>query len=218
MSAENTMILQEIFKAQEEREELLRFRNPSASFWYNWFVALVVVALFAGFGWWGAQIRRTARDEAVRAELLAQMDEENAYMMAAAETEAAERRAQDERQQISEAQAVARAIFGIRNFIEKYNYTNSDLETYARCIFDRVDARGESVEEIVAEKGQFVAYSENNTLVKEYYDLALQFVQAWHNEDAAPCDYYKFQTAVLTEYGIYLVDDINKPVPEKWHA
>ena len=218
MSAENTRIWSEIFRAHEEREEWLRQRNPSASFWYNWVVALLVFALFAGFGWWGAQIRRAARDEAVRAELLAQMDEENAYMMAAAEAEAAERRAQDERQQISEAQAVARAIFGIRNFIEKYNYTNSDLETYARCIFDRVDARGKSVEEIVAEKGQFVAYSENNTLVKEYYDLALQFVQAWHNEDAAPCDYYKFQTAVLTEYGIYLVDDINKPVPEKWHA
>ena len=218
MSAENTMILQEIFKAQEEREELLRFRNPSASFWYNWFVALVVVALFGSFVWWGMDIQTRHKAEAMTAELLAQMDAENEYMIAAAEAEAAERQAQNERQQISEAQAVARAIFGIRNFIEKYNYTNSDLETYARCIFDRVDARGKSVEEIVAEKGQFVAYSENNTLVKEYYDLALQFVQAWHNEDAAPCDYYKFQTAVLTEYGIYLVDDINKPVPEKWHA
>ena len=218
MSAENTMILQEIFKAQEEREELLRFRNPSVSFWYNRFVALVVVALFGSFFWWGMDIQTRHKAEAMTAELLAEMDEENEYMLQAAEAEAAERRAQDERQQISEAQAVARAIFGIRNFIEKYNYTNSDLETYARCIFDRVDARGKSVEEIVAEKGQFVAYSENNTLVKEYYDLALQFVQAWHNEDAAPCDYYKFQTAVLTEYGIYLVDDIRKPVPEKWHA
>ena len=218
MIAENTMILAQIFKEQEEREELLRFRNPSASFWYNWFVALVVVALFGSFVWWGMDIQTRHKAEAMTAELLAQMDAENEYMLAAAEAEAAERQAQNERQQISEAQAVARAIFGIRNFIEKYNYTNSDLETYARCIFDRVDARGKSVEEIVAEKGQFVAYSDNNTLVKEYYDLALQFVQAWHNEDAAPCDYYKFQTAVLTEYGIYLVDDISKPVPEKWHA
>ena len=218
MSAENTMILREIFRAQEEREEWLRQRNPSASFWYNWLILGLVVLLFAGFVKWGIDIHTRNAAEQAKAELLAQMDEENAYMMAAAEAEAAERMAQDERQQISEARAVARAIFGIRNFIEKYNYTNSDLETYARCIFDRVDARGKSVEEIVAEKGQFVAYSENNTLVKEYYDLALQFVQAWHNEDAAPCDYYKFQTAVLTEYGIYLVDDINKPVPEKWHA
>ena len=218
MSAENTMILAQIFKEQEEREELLRFRNPSASFWYNWFVALVVVALFGSFVWWGMDIQTRHKAEAMTAELLAQMDAENAYMMAAAEAETAERQAQNERQQISEAQAVARAFFGIRNFVEKYSYDNSDLETYARCMFNRAEARGKSVEEIVAEKGQFVAYSDKNTLVKENYDLALQFVQAWHDEDAAPCDYYKFQTAVLTEYGIYLVDDINKPVPEKWHA
>ena len=218
MIAENTMILREIFKEQEEREEALRFRNPSASFWYNRLIVGLVVLLFAGFVKWGIDIHTRTATEQAKAELLAAMDEENAYMMAAAEAEASERRAQDERQQISEAQAVARVFFGIRNFIEKYNYTNSDLETYARCIFDRVDARGKSVEEIVAEKDQFVAYSDKNTLVKEYYDLALQFVQAWHNEDAAPCDYYKFQTAVLTEYGIYLVDDISKPVPEKWHA
>ena len=218
MIAENTMILAQIFKEQEEREELLRFRNPSASFWYNWAIVGLVVLLFAGFVKWGIDIHTSNAAEYAKAELLAQMDAENEYMLAAAEAEAVERQAQNERQQISEAQAVARAIFGIRNFIEKYNYTNSDLETYARCMFNRADARGKSVEEIVAEKGQFVAYSDKNTLVKEYYDLALQFVQAWHNEDAAPCDYYKFQTAVLTEYGIYLVDDISKPVPEKWHA
>ena len=218
MSAENTMILQEIFKAQEEREELLRFRNPSASFWYNWFVALVVVALFGSFVWWGMDIQTRHKAEAMTAELLAQMDAENEYMLQAAEAEAAERQAQNERQQISEAQAVARAFFGIRNFVTKYGYDNSDLETYARCMFNRADARGKSLEEIVAENDQFIAYSDKNTLVKEYYDLALQFVAAWHAEDAHPCDVQKFQNAALTEYGIYLVDDIRKPVPEKWHA
>ena len=218
MSAENTMILQEIFKAQEEREELLRFRNPSASFWYNWFVALVVVALFGSFFWWGMDIQTRHKAEAMTAELLAEMDAENEYMLQAAEAEAAERQAQNERQQISEAQAVARAFFGIRNFVTKYGYDNSDMETYARCMFNRADARGKSLEEIVAEKDQFIAYSDNNTLVKEYYDLALQFVAEWHAEDAHPCDVQKFQNAVLTEYGIYLVDDIRKPVPEKWHA
>ena len=218
MSAENTMILQEIFKAQEEREELLRLRNPSVSFWYNWFVALVVVALFGSFFWWGMDIQTRHKAEAMTAELLAEMDAENEYMLQAAEAEAAERQAQNERQQISEAQAVARAFFGIRNFVTKYGYDNSDLETYARCMFNRADARGKTLTEIVAEKDQFTAYSDNNTLVKEYYDLALQFVAAWHAEDAHPCDVQKFQNAALTEYGIYLVDDIRKPVPEKWHA
>lgn len=218
MSAENTMILQEIFKEQEEREELLRFRNPSVSFWYNWLIVGLVVLLFAGFIKWGIDIHTRTAAETAKAELLAEMDRENEYMLAAAEAEAAERQAQNERQQISEAQAVARAFFGIRNFVTKYGYSNSDLETYARCMFNRADARGKKVEEIVAEKDQFIAYSDKNTLLKEYYDLAIEFVAAWHNEDAHPCDVQKFQNAVFTEYGIYLVDDINKKVPDRWHA
>lgn len=218
MTAENTRIWREIFREQEEREELLRFRNPSFSFWYNWLIVAVVVALFASFVKWGIDIHTNTAAEAAKAELLAQMDQEHAEMIAAAEAQEAERKAAAESLQISEAQAVARAFFGIRNFVDKYGYSNSDLETYARCIFNRADARGKPVEEIVAEKGQFLAYSEHNTLLKEYYDLALQFVEAWHNEDAHPCDVQKFQNAVFTEYGIYLVDSINKAVPDRWHA
>ena len=218
MTAENARIWRDIFRAQEEREEWLRQRNPSFSFWYNWLVVAVVVALFASFVWWGMNIHTRNAAEIAKAELLAQMDEENAYMLATAEAEAAERAAQDERQQIREAQAVARAFFGVRNFVEKYGYSNSDLETYARCMFNRADARGKSLESVIAESGQFLAYSEKNTLVQEYYDLALQFVQQWHNEDAKPCDINKFQNAAFTEYGIYLVDDIGKKVPDRWHA
>lgn len=218
MTAENTRIWREIFTEQAEQEDFLRFRNPSFSFWYNRLIVVAVVALFASFIWWGIDIHtRKAADQA-KAELLAQMDAEHAEMMAAAEAQEAERKAAAESLQIKEAQAVARAFFGIRNFVQKYGYSNSDLETYARCIFNRADARGKPVEEIVEEKGQFLAYSENNTLLKEYYDLALQFVEAWHNEDAHPCDVQKFQNAVFTEYGIYLVDSINKAVPDRWHA
>lgn len=218
MTAENTRLWQEVFAEQEEREELLRFRNPSFSFWYNWLIVVAVVALFASFVKWGIDIHTNTATEAAKAELLAKMDQEHAEMMAAAEAQEAERKAEAERVQISEAQAVARAFFGIRNFVEKYGYDNSDLETYARCIFNRADARGKPVEEIVAEKGQFLAYSENNTLLKEYYDLALQFVAEWHNEGAHPCDVQKFQNAVFKDTGIYLIDNINKAVPERWHA
>ena len=218
MTAENTRIWREIFQEQAEQEDFLRFRNLSFSFWYNWIILVAVVALFASFVKWGIDIHTNTAAEAARAELLAQMDAEHAEMMEAAEAHEAERKAEAERVQISEAQAVARAFFGIRNFVDKYGYSNSDLETYARCIFNRADARGKPVEEIVAEKGQFLAYSEHNTLLKEYYDLALQFVEAWHNEDAQPCDAQKFQNAVFTEYGIYLVDNINKTVPDRWHA
>ena len=205
MTEENAMIFRQIFEEQDERERLLRFRFPSVSFWYNWLIALLIVALFGSFIWWAVDIQTRHKAEALAAETLAAREAEQAETLAAAEAKAAELKAEAERVQISEAQTVARAFFGIRNFITKYGYDSSDLETYARCIFNRADARGKSVEEIAGEKGQFMAYSANNTLVKEYYDMALKFVAAWHAEDAKPCDVNKFQNAVFTEYGIRCV-------------
>ena len=218
MTAENTRLWQEVFAEQEEREELLRFRNPSFSFWYNWIILVTVVALFASFIKWGIDIHTNTAAEAAKAELLAQMDAEHAEMLAAAEAQEAERKAEAERVQISEAQAVARAFFGIRNFVEKYKYDNSELTTYARCMFNRAEARGKSVEEILAEPGQFLAYTDKNNLVKEYYDLALQLVADWHDGNLKECDAQKFQTAIFTPQGIWLIDDSRKEVPDRWHA
>ena len=218
MTAENTRIWKEIFREQEEQEDFLRFRNPSFSYWYNWLVAACVVALFASFVWWAIDIHtRNAADQA-RAELLAQMDAEHAEMIAAAEAQEAERKAAAESLQIKEAQAVARAFFGIRNFVEKYKYDNSELATYARCMFNRSETRGKSVEEILAEPGQFIAYTDKNNLVKEYYDLALQLVADWHDGNLKECDAQKFQTAIFTPQGIWLIDDSRKEVPDRWHA
>ena len=211
------MILEEIFAEQEAREEELRFRNPSFSFWYNWLVALLIFILFAGFGFWGAQIRRDTRDEAVRAQVLAEMDAEHEQMMA--EAAAAERRAQKEEEalQIQEAQAIARAWYGIRNFTAKYHYTNADLYTYAYCPVNRAAATGKTIMEVLAEPDQFIAYSEHNNLETDLYNLALQFVADLHAGKLPQCD-AKFKYAVLSEMGIWLVDDPGKPVPERWHA
>lgn len=213
----NLEIFKSIFEEQREREEELMFRNPSFPFWYNWLIAGLIVALFVSFIIWGIDIHTNNVAERARAEVIAAMDEEHAQMIAAAQAQEAELLASQERVQIQEAKVIARAFFGIRNFCEKYGYTNSDLETYARCIFNRCDARGKGVEEIVSEKGQFLAYSDQNTLVQEYYDLALKFVQDWHSETAKPCD-LKYQNAVLKDTGIYLVDNINAEVPGRWHA
>lgn len=211
------MILQQIFEEQEAREEELRFRNPSFSFWYNWLVCLLVFILFASFGWWGAQIRRDQRDDAVRAQMLAEMDAEHEQMLA--EAAAAELRAQkeDEALQITEAQAIARALFGIRNFTAKYGYTNEDLLTYARCVTNRSEAEGKSVEDVLAEPNQFIAYSSKNNLETDLYNLALQFVADWHDGNLKPCD-TSFRYAVLKDTGIWLTDNPNAQVPARWHA
>lgn len=209
--------LKSVFADAREQEEFLRFRNPSFSYWYNWLVLACVVALFVSFAIWGFDIHTRNAYDAGQRDLYAAMDAEHEEMLAAAAE--AERLAaeEDAELQIREAKAIARAIFGIRNFIEKYHYTNEDVLTYARCITNRAEATGKSVEEVLAEEGQFIAYSEHNNLETDYYNLALQFVDDLHAGNLKPCD-LKFRYAVLKGEGIWLVDDPGKDVPERWHA
>lgn len=209
--------LKSVFADQREYEEELRFRNPSFSFWYNWLIVACIIALFVSFAIWGFDIHTRNAYEAGQQEVYAAMDAEREAVMAA--TQEQELKAQEEAAalQIREAQAIARALFGIRNFTEKYHYTNADLLTYARCITNRVEATGRSVEEVCAEPNQFIAYSDKNNLEQELYDLALSFIADWHDGTLAPCD-TKFRYAVLKGEGIWLVDDPGKDVPERWHA
>ena len=209
--------LRDVFAEQESREEELRLRNPSFSFWYSWLIACLVVALFVSFVIWGGDIKRNSRDEAVRSQVLAEMEAEREKQ--AAEAEAAELKAQQEDAalQVREAQAIARMWFGIRNFTSTYHYTNSDLFTYAYCPYNRAAESGDTVEEELAKKGQFIAYSDKNDLQTDLYNLALSFVSDMHAGRLPECD-SRFRYAVLRDTGIWLVDDPNKAVPERWHA
>ena len=209
--------LQKVFLEHEENEQLLRWKHPWVNIVYNWLIAGLVVLLFVGFTVWGIRIHRDNRDEAVRAQVLAEMDAEHEAMIAAAEE--AERQSQQEEAelQIREAQAIARAWFGIRNFTEKYRYDNSDLITYAYCPVNRSAVTGKSIEEVLAEPNQFIAYSDKNNLETDLYNLALSFVADLHAGKLQKCE-GKFWYAVLTDKGIWLVDDPSKSVPERWHA
>lgn len=209
--------LQLIFEEHARQEEWLRERNPSFSFWYNWFIAGLVVLLFAGFVKWGIDIHTNNAAEQAKADLIAAMDAEQEQMLLAAQQEEEEQKKADEELQILEAQAIARAWFGIRNFTEKFHYTNSDLLTYARCITNRAEATGKSIEEVLDEPNQFIAYSDKNNLETGLYDLAIQFIADWHAGSLQPCD-AKFKYAALEKTGIWLVDDPKKDVPERWHA
>lgn len=209
--------LKSVFEDHRQQEEELRFRNPSFSFWYNWLVLLVVLVLFYSFVWWGKSIAADRHDEAVRQSVYAELDAEHEAMMAAAAEEQRQKEAEEAALQIEEAKAIARAWFGIRNFISKYGYTNDDLYTYAMCAVNRSVETGKTIMEVLAEEGQFIAYSEHNNLETEFYNLALPFVADLHAGKLKECD-MKFKYAVFNEYGIWLVDDPGKKVPERWHA
>lgn len=108
----------------------------------------------------------------------------------------------------ADAREIAKAFYGIRNFINVYHYTEKDLRTYARCIFNRADAKGKSVQEIVSADNQFTGFSEDHPVLDEYYNLALIFVDKWYHEDTKPMG-IDFQWAELTDKGIFLVNEFN---------
>lgn len=212
--------LQEVFAEQREREQNMMFRHNWVALFYNWLIAVTAVALLLALGSWAVQLRQERRDDAIRAEARAAWEQEQQAAADARAAELAAAYASEEAVIDRESDAVARMFYGIHRFIEKYHYSEADLETYARCAFNRKDASktGNSLEVIIAQPDQFVGYSDSNPVLKEYKQLAKDLVTEWHNETVKPCD-NSYQWAELTPNGIYLKADFAADgYALRWHA
>ena len=213
-------LLKEITIAQTARERLLTWRYPWFNVVYNYLIALLVFALACSLYGWGldvwAQRRADAQTKAtVEAMEMARQEEE-----AAKAAELAAARMSEEATLDRWATAGAKMLYGVRLFKDKYNYSASDLETYARSMTNRSDAGNgiNSIKTIVGRKDQYLGYDENNPVLKEYYDIAMAFVKAWHEETTKPCD-LSYQFAELTPDGIFLVNEFGAgPYARRFHA
>ena len=204
------------FKKQAELETVLCFRHPYFNLMYNWMIGGLIIVLFASFVWWGLDIRSRHMADEMLERTLAAMDAEHAEMMSAAEAEEAAIKASQEYIMDQEAQAVAKAFYGIRRFVEKYHYSEADLATYARCMFNR--AENADLTEVIRLKDQFVGYADDNPVLSDDYNLALKLVREWHEETIKPCD-TSYQWAELTENGIYLRNEFKADgYARRWHA
>ena len=81
------------------------------------------------------------------------------------------------RQMQQEATELAKVLYGVRK------NSGNDLRTYAWCVLNRVDSKlyPNSVEEVVGQPQQWMAYSEDNPVLDELYQIALEVVQTWHD-------------------------------------
>lgn len=209
----------QVFAERKRLERNMTFRHPWVPLTYNWVIAILIICIGISMIGWVLDIRtdRIASERAAtamsayQAELKAEEDARAQELAAqqASETAVIER----------EATAIAKMFYGIRLFIDKYHYSERDLETYARCPFNRKDAGSKlSLEEIIAQKDQFTGYFDNNPVLKEYEELARKFVTAWHEETVKPCD-TSYQWAELTPDGIFLKNDINADgYSRRYHA
>jgi len=216
----NLALLQEVDAEYLRQVECLRFRHKKANDIYKLIVFLTVLALSVSLYSWGldvwAQHRADQQTEDARKVWDKELaDKENAARQAQEEAERVKANSLD-----AEAEALAKAFYGIRLFIEKYHYTDSDLETYARCIFNRYDAGNglNSIHTIVSRPEQFVGYDDRNSPYTEHKALALKLLEAWHAETTKPCK-LDYQFAELTPDGIFLVTKPDAgPYERRWHA
>lgn len=200
-------MMSEIFREREERERLLTWRYPWFNVVYNWAVAILALALCAALFWWGVDahyslIAKNMSETAV--------EDYKAEQLAAVDAEEEQRRQAEEAAEkiiLAEARDAAKALYGIRLFVEKYHYTESDLKTYLWSGFNRADATGKSLHDVLFD-GQYLASSESNRVLVEYKSISEDAVREWHADDAKPCD-IAFQFAELRPDGIWLKKDID---------
>lgn len=212
--------LREITAERAEREKLLCWRYPWFNVVYNYVIAILILALSVSFYGWGLDVWTRHRADAQAAEQIAAYQAEQQAVEAARLKEIADQEASAEAVIDKEAREVAKAFYGIRNFIDKYNYTDKDLETYARCMFNRVDSGNgiNSLAVIIATPEQFLGYGDSNPVLDNYYQIAKDNVTAWHNEDVKPVD-SSYRYAELRPEGIFLTAEFGAgPYARRWHA
>lgn len=217
----NTLeILNGITQERMRKERDMMFRHPWVPILYNYLIAGLLIALTVSIYGWALNVWADARAKEKSAADLAAYQAEQQATEDARLKELAAAQASEDAIIKREATAIAKAFYGIRNFVEKYHYSDEDLTTYARCVFNRVDAsKGlNSVEVIVSTPEQFLAYADGNPVLSEFYEIAQDAVTEWHNETVRPCD-ISYRYAELTEQGIYLVSEFGADgYARRWHA
>lgn len=195
----------------DEYEQKIRntvFRHPGFNIMYNWLIAGLMLAIIVECVIWGLDIRTNRMAEALTVQAMAEYQAEQ-DAAAKAEAERLETIARSEANIMkNEAEYGAKLIYGIRNFIDKYGYSEKDLRTYIRCACDRVDYGGKTntFGEIASQEQQFLGYFDTNPILDEYYKIAYSEIETWHHETTKPWD-VSYRFAELTPTGIFLTNE-----------
>jgi len=205
------------FEKQKQTETDLCFRHPWFNMIYNYLIAGCMIALVVSLVIWGVNVHTENKAAEMTATALASWQADQDAQRTAEAEELAALKASEDYVMKQEAEAVAKAFYGIHLFIDKYRYDEDDLVTYARCMFNRAD-KSKDLIGVVTAKDQFTGYRDDNPVLSEYYNLALKLVEEWHHETIKPCD-VSFQFAELTSAGIYLKQDLHADgYARRWHS
>jgi hypothetical protein len=202
--------MSEILRKHREEVDDMCFRHPWFNLVYNWIIWALVIALGISCMAWAYDVRAERRAASLTATALAEYQAEQNAAETARMEELAAAQASETAVITREAEMIAKLYFGIDRFIEKYDYSEADLFTYARCVFNRVENEkySDTLEDVINQADQWTGYFENNPILKGYYNTALKAVEEWHSESIKPVS-NEYLWAELTPNGIYLKNDFH---------
>ena len=194
-------------EAQSKEERRLKRKYPWFDICYNWLVVLTCITMMTLTAITVIGNNARAKEEAIAekavAEYKARQQEEEQIRLAALDAE--KQTAEELKKQ--DARNIAKLFYGIRNFEKKYGYTEADLYTLARCVLNRVESKSypNTIETVLAQDGQWIAYSVDNPVLGNYYQTAMKILDDYQMEEEKPCD-SSFLWCETGEDGIWLID------------
>ena len=197
----------EILEQYRMEEKRLQAKYPYFNLFYNYLIAMICIAMVISVAVTvvrdNAQKKADAIAEKAVAEYQAKQEAEEQARLAAL---AAEKQSAEEVMK-ADARNLAKLFYGIRNFEHKYGYTEADFYTLARCVFNRVEAKSypDTISGVLAQEEQWIAYSEDNPVLGNYYQTAMKILQDYQYEEEKPCD-NGYLWAEVGEDGIWLID------------
>lgn len=193
-----------------KKEKALLNLSKTAAIWI-----LIGSIIFSGFGGLFVGIGITKdhyaeishwQESVIRSEAIAdykaQLEEEQAQ---AAELETLARKDEAYRRQ-EEVIYFTKLFEGVRG----WNFDMLDLITYGVCVWNRTLSPmfGDTVEEVIHQKGQWINYSDNNDVVADYKKIAEKLVDLLYNSDVQLCS-SKYCWIEIKDGHLYLKDSFD---------
>lgn len=211
-------VWKDVFHENAEREQELDKKHPWVEILHRWITVLCLVLLCIAFVIWGINVYTERTAQAYAASEVEKKEAEHQAFLAQMEADKIAEQESIENVMKSNAQAKAKLAYGSRNFVEKYNYGDSDFRTLYQCVDNRLKNKmyaGMTIEEIVFQEGQFISSYDTNPVQDYYFNLAMKSEQAKLNQVSEPVG-SDYVYAIYTPHGIYLANDPKAPAYTWW--
>lgn len=218
---EDVALFNNVIYERSEKTRKLENKHPVFTFVYNCIVLILLGILVSTLIVYGvrdyiekranvlsAQAVEEYKAEQYAIQVARKVEEQKAIALANSSLEASIKK---------ESEAMAKLFYGIRNFESKYNYSQNDLRTLARCVFNRVENPKfpNNITDVINQEFQWIGYYDTNPVLTEYYKVAEKEIRIWYSETSKPIE-YDYAWAEFESDGISLKNQFESTYATKY--